>query len=75
MRPAGFSYAITRHDGHVDSAGGAPDRLNRLRLSGPFRPTLFKESAGVFARPVTSRVLNVETRLGVGARETSRRRT
>ncbi|WP_437949270.1 hypothetical protein WME98_53420 [Sorangium sp. So ce296] len=70
VRPAGFSYAITRHDGRVDTVGGAADRLNRLRLSDPFRPTLFKESAGAFARPVTSRILNVETRLGVGVRET-----
>ncbi|AUX43526.1 uncharacterized protein SOCE26_049750 [Sorangium cellulosum] len=70
VRPAGFSYAITRPDGRVDSVGGAADGLNRLRLSDPFRPTLFKESAGVFARPVTSRVLNVEARLGVGVRET-----
>ncbi|WP_437618222.1 hypothetical protein [Sorangium sp. So ce1151] len=70
VRPAGFSYAITRPDGHVDTVGGSPDSLSRLRLSDPFRPTLFKESAGVFARPVTSRVLNVETRLGVGVRET-----
>lgn len=41
----------------------------RLQLTRPFQPTTLKESVGVFVEPLRQEALNVDIRLGVGARQ------
>lgn len=63
-RPSEVEYQITRLDGTVEK------RLaDRFTLSSSFLPTTLKEAVGLFARPVSQRAVEIEFRLGVGARE------
>jgi len=54
-----------------DPNQGTPRRgLLTLNLTDPFLPSRFRESLGLFAQPYKREVLNIETRLGGGARQT-----
>jgi hypothetical protein len=70
VRPPGYQFAIARANGSQTTAGGAPEALNRLVLSDPFRPIMLKESIGPFARPLSGTLLNFEIRAGLGGRQT-----
>lgn len=58
-------FAVTELDGSVGPIGPS----DRLLLKTPFGLTTFKESLGLFARPYSEKFLDVEVRLGAGARE------
>lgn len=64
VRAGDTTYVITHVDGSTDTRTGT-----HLSLTDPFRPMTLKESIGPFARPVSSERVNLEFRLGLGARE------
>lgn len=46
------------------------ETTRRFLLTKAFRPTMLKESIGAFARPLSKEWLDIDFRLGIGARET-----
>jgi hypothetical protein len=70
VRPADFTFQITRPDGTVEMVSGGEGDLHRLSLSEPFRPLLVKQSIGPFARLLEKENINLELRAGAGAHET-----
>jgi hypothetical protein len=65
VRPAPTTYLILDENGATRAIVG-----KQLSLSDPFRPLTLKQSLGAFIQPVAHEKLNVEVRLGGGARET-----
>lgn len=65
VRPAPTTYLILDEDGATTSLVG-----KQLSLSDSFRPLTVKESIGAFVQPSAREKLNVELRLGGGARQT-----
>jgi len=65
VRPTPVKYSIQK------ISGGSPEVVmqSRLRLTESFSPLTLKESAGLFARPITGVEKNLEFRFGFGARE------
>ncbi len=64
VRADEVDYEISRNSGSV-----LPRTADRLALTTPFAPTRFKQSVGMFARPLDRPGLTLDFRLGVGARE------
>ena len=65
QRPTDVVYQVTDRDGTVTDK--RPD--DHLKLSSSFMPTTLKEGVGLFARPISEEAVEVEFRLGIGARE------
>lgn len=58
-------FAIDRGNGNIETT----EPRDRLLLKDPFGLMIFKQSTGAFARPYSKKYLDVEFRLGAGARE------
>jgi hypothetical protein len=65
VRPAPVTYLILDENGATRALMG-----KQLSLSDPFRPLTLKQSLGAFVQPIAREKLNVEVRLGAGARQT-----
>ena len=63
VRPDVTTYSIARLDGSVDTVDAT-----RLSLTDALRPSRLRESLGLFFQPVAEEPINVEFRLGGGAR-------
>jgi hypothetical protein len=58
-------WAVSRYDGTSERWTGT-----RLRLTDPFEPITFQESAGAFVHPYTTDPFTIETRAGFGGLHT-----
>lgn len=65
LRPAPVTYNVAELDGTIDTF-----IASELALTDKFRPFTLKESVGPFAQPIRKPEINVELRLGFGARQT-----
>ncbi len=66
VRAEPTNYDIEQLDGTTRALRG----ITTLNLTDPFLPSRFRESLGLFAQPYKREFLNIETRLGGGARQT-----
>jgi hypothetical protein len=64
VQPEESEYQITRLDGSVETV-----TADRLSLTSSLEPLVLKESFGGFARPIASKAVSLEMRLGLGAQE------
>lgn len=67
VRPKEVNYKVTGLDGQTIAARSGKD--DSFKLSDTFRPLIFKESVGAFARPFSDPGFQLEFRLGVGGRQ------
>lgn len=58
------TYLISRTDGTTETRVG-----DRLLLTESFQPATLRQSAGMFARPVREEEIEIDIRIGAGARE------
>lgn len=64
MQADEFTYKVTMLDGTSTAS-----RDTSFRVTDAFKPMMFKESIGAFAKPYTAPWANIEFRLGIGGRQ------
>jgi hypothetical protein len=65
LQPSEVTYETRTPEGDLVETR----QSDRQELTDSFRPLKFKESVGAFARPVSSKVFDVELRLGIGSQQ------